>query len=106
LKGADMSKEQVKREAWKYKAENADSCPFCGNDSVSVAHKEVRYLGVNCFGVKKHMMQAYCTCNKCHAKGMPIKYVGYSNYGYFYDNEHLPVYSCGDKAIEAWNRRT
>lgn len=93
-------------EKWKYKVENADYCPFCGGKSVSVAHKEVRLLGVTYSGIKKHLMQAYCICNKCHAKGMPVKYVGYSNAGYgFYDEEHLPVYSCGDKAVDAWNRR-
>lgn len=96
----------MKSEKWKYKVENARSCPFCGSDSVSVAHKEVRLLGINGLGVKKHLMQAYCFCNKCHARSMPIKYVGYSNAGYnFYDEEHLPTYSCGDKAVAAWDYR-
>lgn len=95
----------IKCEPWKYKAENAKPCPFCGGNSVSVAHKEVRYLSENDFGTKKHIMQAYCTCNKCHAKGMPIKYVGYSGTG-GYDDDFLPAYSCGDKAVYAWNTRS
>lgn len=49
-------------------------------------------------------MQAYCMCNMCHAKGKPVIYIGYSN-RVGMDAEHLPVYSCGDKAIKAWNTR-
>lgn len=96
----------MNRERWRYKAENADPCPFCGGKSVSVMHKEVRFIGKNGFGVKKILMQAYCKCNSCHAKGKPIKYTGYADadYGY-YDNDHLPIYSCGNKAVEAWNER-
>lgn len=96
---------EVKCEPWKYKAENASSCPFCGSNSVSVLHKEKRFIGYNGIGFKKIAMQVYCMCNKCHAKGKPIRYIGYvANYAY-YDAEHLPIYSCGDKAIEAWNTR-
>ena len=43
----------MKCERWKFKAINAESCPFCGSNSVSVAHKEVRHIGQNAFGVKK-----------------------------------------------------
>lgn len=96
----------MKREDWKYKAANAKSCPFCGSESVCVLHKEVRYIGHNAYSIKKHKMKAYCICNKCHARGKPIFYIGYSNAGYgFYDSEHLPVYACGDKAVDAWNER-
>ena len=95
-----------KRENWRYKDETAEPCPFCGSNSVSVVHKDVRFLGQNCEGIKKIKMQAYCTCNKCHAKGKPINYIGYMNAGYgFYDSEHLPIYACGDKAVAAWNER-
>jgi hypothetical protein len=51
-------------------------------------------------------MKAYCACNKCHATGKPIFYIGYTERGKSgYSEEHLPVYACGDKAIEAWNTR-
>jgi len=96
---------EVKFEQWKYKAENAKSCPYCGSNSVSVTHKQRRFIGYNGIGFKKITMQAYCICNKCHAKGKPIKYIGYEASHSFYDSEHLPLYSCGDKAIEAWNNR-
>ena len=93
-------------ENWKYKAENAISCPFCGSESISVLHKEVRFLGYNAYGIKKHKMKAYCICNKCHARGKPIFYIGYTGASWSYYNEkHLRVYSCGDKAVEAWNER-
>lgn len=95
----------IKREKWRYKVENAKNCPHCGGGSISVMHKEMRFLGQNFLGVKKHKMQAYCMCKACHAKGMPIVYIGYSN-RVGCDAEHLPVYSCGDKAIEAWNTRS
>lgn len=96
---------EVKCEPWKYKTENASNCPFCGSNSVSVLHKEKRFIGYNGIGFKKIAMQVYCMCNICHAKGKPISYIGYvANYDY-YDAEHLPIYSCGDKAIEAWNTR-
>jgi hypothetical protein len=94
------------REKWKYKVDGAIPCPFCGSESISVQHAEARYIGQNCFGVKKHIMKAYCVCNKCYSRGGIVKYVGYSDAGQgFYDEEHLPIYSCGDKAIELWNRR-
>ena len=97
---------KVKYEPWQYKAENAVECPFCSSKSVSVKHKEVRYLGQNAMGVKKHKMKAYCICNKCKANGTPVFYIGYSNATFSsYDEDYLPVYSCGDKAIEAWNTR-
>lgn len=95
----------MKCERWKFKAINAKNCPFCGSNSVSVAHKEVRYIGQNAFGVKKLKMKAYCVCNKCHSRGKPVFYVGYSSAA-GYDENHLPVYSCGDKAIENWNMRS
>lgn len=96
----------VKCDEWQYKVENAVPCPYCGGTSVSVKHKEVRYLGENDFGVKKHKMKSYCVCNKCKATGTPVYYIGYSD-AYFkaYSEDFLPVYSCGDKAIEAWNTR-
>ena len=97
---------KVKRDQFKYKAENAIPCPFCGGESVSVNHSEVRYLGQNAFGIKKAKMRAYCVCNKCKARGTPVFYIGYINATRdFYDEEHLPLYSCGDKAIEKWNER-
>lgn len=95
-----------KRDPWQYKAENAVECPFCSSKSVSVKHKEVRYLGQNAMGVKKHKMKAYCVCNKCKATGTPVFYIGYSGATCAsYNEEYLPVYSCGDKAIEKWNTR-
>lgn len=95
---------EIKREDWRYKAENAEKCPFCGSGSISVMHKEMRFLGMNFYGVKKHKMQAYCICNMCHAKGKPVIYIGYSN-RVGVDADHLPVYSCGEEAIKAWNTR-
>lgn len=95
----------VKFEEWRYKSETAKPCPFCGGNSVSVVHKDVRFLGQNYEGIKKIKMQAYCTCNKCHAKGKPITYVGYIAPHGFYDSEHLPLYSCGEKAVDVWNER-
>ena len=96
----------MKREDWRFKATDAKSCPFCGSNSISVCHKEVRYIGVNGFGVKKLKMKAYCTCNKCHSRGKPIFYIGYANATLCsYNENYLPIYSCGDKAIDAWNRR-
>ena len=96
-----------KRDAWQYKVENAVECPYCSNKSISVKHKEIRYLGQNAMGVKKHKMKAYCVCNKCKATGTPIYYVGYSGAtAISYNEEYLPVYACGDKAIKAWNTRT
>ena len=95
-----------KADYWQYKAENAVECPFCSSKSVSVKHKEVRYLGRNVFGVKKHKMKAYCVCNKCKATGTPVYYIGYSEASYkAYNEDYLPVYACGDKALEAWNTR-
>lgn len=95
---------RIKREPWTYKAENAAACPFCGSDSINVNHKEMRYIGQNAEGTKKLKMKAYCICNKCKARGTPVIYIGYTEYAYG-DNEHLPVYACGDKAIENWNKR-
>ena len=95
---------EIKREDWRYKAENAEKCPFCGSGSISVMHKEMRFLGVNFYGVKKHKMQAYCMCNMCHAKGKPVIYIGYSN-RVEVDADHLPIYSCGEEAIKTWNTR-
>ena len=101
-----MSEVLIKNEPWQYKAKNAISCPYCGGESVSVKHKEVRFYGFNGLGFKKHRMKAYCVCNKCGATGTPIYYDGYSNAGYgFYDKEHLPTYSCGEEAIKSWNTR-
>ena len=70
----------VKFDKWRYRAENAKRCPFCGNDSISVLHKQRYFIGYNGLGFKKIAMQAYCMCNKCNAKGTPIKYVGYTNW--------------------------
>lgn len=97
--------EKMRCEKWRYKADNAKPCPFCSSDSISVAHKEVRFIGYIYDGIKKLKMQAYCMCNVCHAKGKPIIYTGYNANVGFYDNEHLPIYACGDKAIAAWNNR-
>lgn len=91
-------------DAWRYKTEEAIPCPFCRGESVSVAHSEVRYLGQNQLGVKKIKMKAYCVCNKCGARGTPVFYIGYQNRS-TYDEEHLPIYSCGDEAIKKWNTR-
>ena len=95
----------IKREYPKYIAKNATPCPFCGGDSISVNHSELKYLGQNAMGIKKHKMKAYCVCNKCYARGIPVVYIGYSCGPYSYDENYLPVYSCGDEAIEAWNTR-
>lgn len=93
-------------EKWKYKADGAKKCPFCDSDSVSVAHAEMRFLGQTYWGMKKIKMKAYCVCNKCHAHGKPIVYIGYTSQGdNGYSKEHLPIYSCGEDAIKAWNRR-
>ena len=96
----------IKEEPWRFKTIKAESCPFCGSTSISVIHKEVRFIGRNGFGVKKLKMCVYCTCNKCHSKGKPIFYIGYANATISsYNEDYLPVYSCSDKAIDAWNRR-
>lgn len=98
---------EVKFDKWKYKAENAKNCPFCDNSSISVMHKQKQFMGYNGLGFKKIEMTAYCMCNKCYAKGTPVPYVAYTNCNHsYFDENHLPLYSCGDKAIEAWNRRT
>ena len=81
-------------------------CPFCGNTSISVRHKEVRFIGQNYFGTKKIKMKAYCACNRCHATGKPIFYIGYTARGESgYSEEHLPIYARGKEAIKAWDRR-
>lgn len=94
----------VKKDRWKYKTDKADKCPFCGSKSISVCHAEVRYIGHNYFGAKKIKMKAYCMCNKCYAKGKPVTYIGYTDLN-VYDEEHLPLYACGDEAIKVWNIR-
>lgn len=101
-----MSEKQLNFEKWQYKAKDATPCPFCGSESVSVKHKEIRFYGWNGLGFKKHRMKAYCVCNKCGATGTPIYYDGYSNAPFaYYDDEHKRVYSCGEEAIKAWNTR-
>lgn len=97
---------EIKREPHRYKAENADPCPFCGGGSISVIHKEIRYLGANGIGTKKIKMKAYCICNKCKAAGSAIFYIGHTfprENGYTED--HLPIYTRGKEAIAAWNER-
>lgn len=97
----------VKREKPKFKVKKALPCPFCGSDSVSVTHSEMRFIGVNGLGIKKIKMKAYCICNKCYARSKPIVYYGHTGGGYRgYSEDFLPLYACGGKAIEAWNRRT
>ena len=94
------------REKHTYKAENAIPCPFCGSGSISVKHKELRFLGVNWLGTKKLKMKAYCICNKCKSRGTPIVYIGYTSPGdRGFTEKHLPIYSRGEAAIEAWNQR-
>lgn len=94
----------MKYEPWKYKAINAKPCPFCGSTSISVAHREERFIGQNNAGIKKIKMAAYCICNKCHSRSKPVVYIGYTRYAdYIKDYRH--VYSCGDEAVEEWNRR-
>jgi len=95
----------IEREYPRYIAKNAISCPFCGSDSVSVNHSEIKYLGQNGFGIKKRKMRAYCVCNKCYARGKPVIYIGYEIGPYSHNENYLPIYSCGDEAIEAWNTR-
>ena len=94
----------MKCEPWKYKAINAKPCPFCGSTSVSVAHREERFIGQNNAGIKKIKMAAYCICNKCHSRSKPVIYIGYTRYT-DYIKDYRPVYSCGDEAVEKWNRR-
>lgn len=94
----------MKCEKYRFKAENAKPCPFCGSESVSVVHSEIRFVGKNDYGVKKHKMKVYCVCNKCKSRGIPTVYIGYSDRAY-YDEAYLPVYSHGDDAIASWNER-
>ena len=94
----------MKCEKYRFKAENAKPCPFCGSESISVIHSELRFLGVNYLGVKKHRMKVYCVCNKCKSRGIPVTYIGYSNRS-DYDEAHLPVYAHGEDAISSWNYR-
>lgn len=77
-------------------------CPFCGHKGISIMHKEVKYLGANGIGYKKHIYKAYARCNKCFSRGKPITFEWISN-----------IPGCGltlkehdAEAIEAWNRRT
>lgn len=96
---------RIKSEPWTYKAENAATCPFCGSDSINVNHAEVRYMGQNEDGIKRHYMKSYCICNKCKARSTPVFYIGHTNCSGGFDDDFLPVYACGDKAIENWNNR-
>lgn len=93
---------QIKCEDWQYKTD-ARNCPFCGSASISVKHKEIRFLGINYLGCKKIKMKVYCICNKCKAAGTPVFYIGYTSG--IYTKDHLPLYSCGEDAINSWNRR-
>ena len=96
----------TKGEKLRYKTAEAKKCPFCGSDSISVVHKDVGFIGQNVNGIKKIRMRVYCTCNICHSKGKPISYIGYAGAPLsWYNEERLPIYSCGDKAIEEWNKR-
>lgn len=104
--GVKKMSESANFEKWQYKTKDALPCPYCGSESVSVKHKEIRFYGWNGLGFKKHRMKAYCVCNKCGATGAPIYYDGYSDASFgYYDDEHKRVYSCGDEAIKAWNTR-
>lgn len=91
----------MKCEKWRYKAENAAQCPFCGGKSVSVVHSEKRYIGRNRLDGKVISMAVYCKCNTCHARSKPIRYIGHT----IRSIELTPIYAYGDKAIEEWNKR-
>lgn len=97
---------KITREPHQYRAILAENCPFCGSESVNVKHREIRFIGQNFHGTKKIKMKAYCACNKCHATGKPIFYIGYTSPGESgYNEEYLPIYARGKEAIAAWNER-
>lgn len=86
----------------------ADSCPFCGSESISAVHRQVHFIGMNEFDIKKIHMKCYCTCNKCRARSKAVHYIGYVCAPYdFYDETHPHIYSddMKIKAVIEWNRR-
>lgn len=93
---------------WRKKANKEDvkPCPFCGSNSISACHKQIKFLGQNEFGIKKIKMQVYCKCNNCHSRGTPVTYIGYV--GGSKDNDKYPwIYNDEFKldALIKWNKR-
>lgn len=76
-------------------------CPFCGGKSISVIHSEVKYLGQNENGNKKHIYRAYARCNKCFSRGKPVLFEWISNI----PGCKLTLKEHDAAAIETWNRR-
>lgn len=76
-------------------------CPFCGGKSINVIHSEVKYLGQNENGNKKHIYRAYARCNKCFSRGKPVSFEWISNI----PGCKLTLKEHDAAAIETWNRR-
>lgn len=89
-------------------------CPFCGGKA-SVNARQSGFHGENFDGNKKISWTLYVMCNRCKARGKPIKtkpilYDGYCGTFWNYkrgskrsaDEEFKPY---EEKAIEAWNKR-
>jgi Lar family restriction alleviation protein len=99
-------------------------CPFCGGKA-KINVRQSGFHGQNFEGNKKLSWTIYVKCNKCHARGKPIKtepiklYADHSHIeiGSFYATEFWKGNGRGlmtatltfepyvDDAIEAWNRR-
>lgn len=95
----------MRKEKYSMRVENAEKCPFCGSTSITVFHKQGVLIGRNDFGGKKIDMKCYCKCNKCHARGGVVSYIGYCNLREYGDKDYIYENKYKEKAIERWNTR-
>ena len=95
-----------------------DPCPFCGGKA-KLSFADVQFCGQNFAGDKKTRYRVQVICNRCHARGKPVKTDALINCNPLASDwggrDYFPsakivrqtemIRPWAEAAIEAWNRR-